>query len=366
MGAMIGSAFLLASMVSWLAPDPGLAGAAALPAFETVAPVSDTLPEPRDPEIIRTDDFSVRLAARLQLRYTYAIPDEDPSAGAFRVRRGRVALSGSAYEHFDYALQLELAGPSVNLIDANVRVRPVPFMTLWLGQGKAYFGRQQLVSSRDLNFVDRTLVDDRFSMGRQIGAAALFENDEETLEVNVGVYNGTGINAPNPGGSYLSVGRIVWTPFGEYGPVESAHDYPDMPRLALGGSVARNTVGTGPGRVRVTRFNVESAYMVRGFNAMAEVYRERAAPADGASASWTTGWYVQPGFLLPDRRYEIAGRYGAISPSGTDADVTELGVALSRYLSGHRAKIQGDVRRIWREAADATDLELRVQLQLAL
>jgi len=332
----------------------------------TLAPVAPIVAQERSPEIIRTENFSLTLGARLQLRFTHDSPDEGDDVGSFTIRRGRLSLGGSAWEHFRYAMQIELAGGSPNIIDATISHQFSPMATLRAGQAKAFFGRQQLNSSGNLHFVDRTIVDGRFSGQRQNGVALHGQNEGRTFEYGVGIHNGNGINAANNNDRYMFGGRAVLTPFGAYSPAESAFDYPDSPRLAIGGGFLLNTVGTGASETDITRFNVEAAFKIRGFNTTAEFYHEDAEPT-GAESLTTIGWYVQPGFLFPNRRNELAVRYAVISPdTPTDTDTVETGIAFSHYWAAHRAKLQADVRQIEQKATGAEDLQLRLQIQLTL
>ncbi len=320
----------------------------------------------RSPEIIRTENFSLTMAARLQLRFTYDNPDVGDNIGSFTIRRGRLSLGGSAWEHFRYAMQLELSGGSVNIIDANISHQFSPLATLRVGQAKAFFGRQQLNSSGNLHFVDRTIVDGRFSGQRQNGIALHGQNEGRTFEYGIGIHNGNGINVANNNDSYMIAGRAVLTPFGAYAPAESAFDYPDSPRLAVGVGGLRNTTGTGANETDITRINVETAFKLQGFNVTAELYWEDAEPT-GQESSRTLGWYVQPGFLLPNRRNELAARYAVISPdTPTNTDQIEAGVAFSHYWAQHRAKLQADLRQIQNKLTDTKDMQFRVQMQLTL
>lgn len=310
--------------------------------------------------------FTLNIGARVQVRYSYLDRDEQDAVGSFGIRRGRLSLSGAAYEHFLYAIQLELAGGSARLIDANVRYQAAPMATLWFGQGKAPFGRQQLNSSGNLHLVDRAITDGRFAPGRQQGIALLGQTPGRTFEYAAGVYNGNGINAANEDNTYMYVGRAVWTPLGAYAPAESAHDYPASPRVALGVAGLHNTVGQDEEQVDIARLGLEAAFKLRGLNTVGEFYHERASPAVGESVD-TNGWYVQAGYLLPNRRHELAARYAVISPdTPTDTDLIETGIGYSLYFNGHRAKLQTDLRNIDRRATDISDLELRVQFQLTL
>jgi len=321
----------------------------------------------RGPEIINTENFTMTLGSRLQVRYNYLERDNDSSVSNFSIRRARFSLGGRAYEHFGYAMQLELAGSSVKILDANVRYQLAPFATFWAGQGKAFFGRQQLNSSGNLNFVDRTLVDGRFSAGRQAGIALIGKNDSETFEYNLGIYNGTGINTPNPNNKHMFVARVVLTPLGAYSPVESAHDYPDSPLFAIGASGLHTFTGTGPNETKINRLNIEGAFKIKGWNTTSELYLEEAMPV-GDDRFTTTGWYIQSGFLFPNRRNEIALRYGIISPNNVplNSDVIEIGGSVSHYILQHRAKIQADIRNVERKALNTNNPEFRLQLQLTL
>jgi phosphate-selective porin OprO and OprP len=310
--------------------------------------------------------FTMNIGSRVQVRYSYLDRDEQDAIGSFGIRRGRLSLSGAAYERFNYTVQLELAGASARLLDANIRYQMAPMATLWFGQGKAPFGRQQLTSSGNLHMVDRTITDGRFSAGRQVGVMLLGQNTGRTFEYGAGVFNGEGINTANPDMNYMYVGRAVWTPLGAYSPAESAFDYPEGPRLALGAAGLHNTVGEGEAEVGVARLGVEGAFKIRGFNATSELYHERTSPVVGDGLD-TNGWYVQGGYLFPGRRHELAARYAVISPdTPANTDTIELGVGHSLYLNGHRAKLQTDLRTIDRKATAISDLELRVQFQLTL
>jgi hypothetical protein len=185
------------------------------------------------------------------------------------------------------------------------------------------------------------------------------------LEYGAGVYNGDGINTPNQNDRFLYVGRVVLTPLGSFAPQESAHDWPAAPRVALGGAVMHNILGSGGEAVDVLRYNAEAAFKLRGFSAVGEFHRENASPAAGRRLH-TDGWYAQAGFLFPGQRHVIAGRYGRISPDVPDSHVTERVVGYSHYIVGHRAKLQADLVDLRAAATGQTDRQVRVQFQLTM
>lgn len=363
-------------------PSPGMLTAEGAPAKST----SDTIPPLFDPENVRTEDaavnpgsraplqgdpfFTMEFDARIQVRHTQADPHDAPRTGSTGIRRGRLGVSGEAYEAFDYRIQLELSGGSVQLIDANVEYALSPYLVLWVGQGKAPFGRQQLVSSAELQFVDRTIVDDRFAAKRQQGIRLRGRAAEERLEYAAGVYDGLGINRnENPGNRFLWVGRIVVTPLGRYDPVESAHDEVDGPRAAFGAAALRNTLPADEARPdrELTRFNAESAFRTGGFTLTGELYREWADPLPGDRIV-TDGWHLQVGYLLPGGTHEVGARSAAIRSDGPLLldDRTEVGIVYGLYFREHRAKVQTDLRNIRTGATGEDHRELRVQFQLGL
>jgi hypothetical protein len=327
----------------------------------------------------------VAISNRVQARYTLTDPEVGDEVGSFRIRRMKTAIEGSIYKIWRFKLQANWVGGDVVtnvtqsssgtvtqsrsrgpiLEDAEVWYAQNPMATLWLGQGKAYFSRQELTSSGKQQFVDRSIASDRFAWARQIGLGLVGVNQGKTFEYNLGIYNGNGINTTaNDNDEYLYLGRLAWTPFGEYKLEESAHDYPSSPRLALGVGLSSNTTGSGTSETDVERSNLEVAFKVQGFNAVGEYYTETSQRVGQAEVD-TDGYYLQLGYLFPNKKFELAGRLAEILPdTASPADRTETGVAVSWYWDKHNHKLQGDYREIKDDATGRTDGEFRLQLQL--
>jgi phosphate-selective porin len=315
----------------------------------------------------KSDDgrFSLNLGSRVQVRYTQDDPEDGDSVGSFRIRRAKFAMSGNVYGNIEYKIQAVWSGGSTTLEDAYFVYTGNEMAQFWVGQGKAFFGRQELTSSGKQQFVDRSIASERFAHGRDQGIALIGENSGKTFEYNLGFYNGNGRNrSSDDNDEKLLVGRVVFTPFGQYKLEESSLDYPDSPKLAIGASFLTNTEDAGPDEVDIDRFGVEFAFKVGGFNSVAEYYSESADL--GAGDADTDGFYAQLGYLFPNKQFEIAGRYAVVSPdSVVDADETETGIAASYYISKHNYKIQADFLNIEDEFDNTDDRQIRVQLQIA-
>ncbi len=309
--------------------------------------------------------FTLHLANRVQIRFTHEDPELGEDRDSFRVRRYKFKLEGLAFGDWQYKLQANFAGGSAVLEDAYFQYRRNPWLQPWIGQGKVFFGRQELTSSGKQQFVDRSEVSERFAPSRDQGFALVGASPNQTFEYQVGVYNGNGPNRrENDNDDLMTAARVVFAPLGEYDLAEGAIDYPATPRLAIGAAGLATTQGAGAAEVDIERVNLELAFKVRGFSLVGEYYGEEASPVAGARVD-TDGYYLQVGYLFPGRRFEVAGRLGEISLDlpGPSRDQTETGVAVNYYWSKHDYKIQADLRRLEDELAGTEDDELRVQLQ---
>jgi phosphate-selective porin len=320
---------------------------------------------PASARAVQEVPFTAAVSGYVQPRYTHVDPDDDDDVGSFGVRRARVTVRGAAYERFNYMVQVELAGSSTRIVDGWISHTLSPFATIAAGQAKAPFGRQQLTSDSGLQFVDRGILDPRFNPARQPGIWLSGGIGEGQVTYTAGVFNGEGMNVANDDGDFMRVARIVWTPLGSYPMEESALDFPEQPRLALGVAVLSTTIGT-TDLYDTRRYGGEAAFKFGGLSAVAEYVQERLTQP-GVQRD-TRAWYAQAGFGIRSG-YEIAVRYSTIDPDTPDAlsaDQKEKGFALSRYFEGHDMKIQADLLQLDSDASGTSVTQVRAQIQLAL
>ncbi|HEX4951783.1 MAG TPA: porin [Thermoanaerobaculia bacterium] len=363
-----------------------------LPGYDRATPKAEKLFDERvfykdGKTNIQMKTGTVQISNRVQGRFTQTDPEVGDGVGSFRIRRMKTTIEGDAYnKKVKFKLQANWVGGDVVtnvtqasngtvsqsrsrgpvLEDAEISYAWNPMATLWVGQGKSYFGRQELTSSGRQQFVDRSIASDRFSGLRQIGIGVNGSNSAKTFEYNLGLYNGNGINTTaNDNDQYMIAGRAAWTPFGEFKLEESAHDRPATPKLLLGAGYLQNTTGTGTGERDIERLGAEVAFKWQGLNAVGEYYSETSKPPTGADLD-TDGYYLQLGYLFPNN-IELAARISEIAPdTATPQDRTETGLAFSWYFDKHNHKLQADYREIETENSrgSVTDAEFRLQLQL--
>jgi phosphate-selective porin OprO/OprP len=138
----------------------------------------------------------------------------------FYLRRARLNAAGRFLEEFNFRAEIELAGSLVNtsafraqLTDAYVNWNRFDSANVRVGQFKTPFGFEQLYNDPQLIFAERSLVSDRLTPGRQLGAQAGGEYWFDRFNWAAGVFNGNGINQNfNDNDRFLEVARVSVAP----------------------------------------------------------------------------------------------------------------------------------------------------------
>lgn len=341
----------------------------------------------------KTKTAEIAISNRLQARYTMFNADS-PSiedVGTFNIRRAKTAIEGKAGD-WKFKLQANWVGGGYvtaasivsnslrttvrrgpELEDAEIWWAKHPMATIWVGQGKVPFGRQEFTSSGKQQFVDRWIGNALYAPGRDQGIRLEGMNNSKTFEYAIGAYNGIARNINlNDNDDYLYSGRVAWMPFGEYKFEESSHDRPTGPKLVLALAGLTNTLGTGAAAIDIERVGYEVAFKWGGFNAQGEYFSENAENQSNVKSD-NLGYYLQAGYLFPGNKFEVAGRYESIERDQAFS-VTNLGSALkdfegtglgvNYYLNKHVHKIQADWFSYEDKVTGAGLDEFRVQLQV--
>ncbi len=340
----------------------------------------------------KDSSFSMNVSARMQMLGTsnWDLNNglSNPSSSLL-VRRARLKFSGFAYSpKLKYKLELGLSNRDIGkassftneapkyILDAVVKWNFSGNFVLWFGQTKLPGNRERVISSGDLQQVDRSLLNSRFNIDRDMGFQLRHHfNLTDTFIVKemfaISQGEGRNITTGNLGGhQYTS--RIELLPFGKFA---SKGDYrgsdlkfEPVPKLALGFTYDFNndavknrsnqgsymTNDTGFYSTNISTVFVDAMYKHKGFSVMAEYAYRDAEDAFAKNSDGTlTGDEVQvgnalnlqTGYLL-SKTLEISGRYTNID---WDSDITGKGaenqytLGLSKYIVGHKLKVQTDV-----------------------
>jgi hypothetical protein len=360
--------------------------------------------------VAKDSSFSLKFAARFQSLYTgswdFANNDNlENGVSQFSIRRARLKFEGFAYSpKVTYKIELGLSNRDISgaseftsnapryILDAVLKWNFYENFELWAGQTKLPGNRERVISSANLQTVDRSLVNSEFNVDRDMGFQLhhyinLGKNVivREALAISQG--EGRNVTSENLGG-FQYTGRVEILPFGDFDDYSGADlDREETPKLGLGVSYDHNvnavrtrsnsgsymTTDTGFFETDINTFFVDGIFKYQGFSAMAE-YAKRTAdnPVALNSDGTPTGRVVevgdgvnaQAGYLFKNN-YEIVTRYTQVT---LDEALTGEGVedqytlGLSKYIVGHKLKVQTDVS--WNDYEDNADNSLSYRLQI--
>jgi len=290
------------------------------------------------------------------------------------------------------------------LLDWYVQFSQIRDLNFRIGQWKVPYSRERVISSGDLQFVDRSLSNREFNLDRDIGvefrSKDLFGLDKQ-LRYYAGVYNGDGHSQYELGSfSPMYVARLEYLPLGnfnDYGEVNFERS--QQLGLSIGASFAhvenaagsQGILGSRPRDGGTTDYDNLTADVVakyRGLSLTTMWFWRKGERQPGSAVDESgvripvepprNGWGggAQAGYLLPWLELEFALRYNVLHRLGAAQesslrDSNEVACAVSYYFARHALKLQADWSRYWGQGADrgrtfSNGEELvRVQLQAA-
>lgn len=354
--------------------------------------------------IAADSSFSVKMNGRIQSLYsgTYSVDEKDYNDN-MQIRRARLKFEGFAVSpKIQYKLELGLSNgdignvlPQTNntanvVLDALVKYNFAKGFDVIFGQTKLPGNRERVISSQKMQFVDRSLLNSRYNIDRDMGVQVAHESEHggtvlrQIASISMG--EGRNITTGNVGG-YDYTGRFEVLPFGEF---SGDGDYfgadlkrEKTPKLALGLTYDFNDRASRQGGQLGSFFDqqrdlktlfADAMFKFNGLSVMVEYADKRTngspvveADIDGdvSKAFYTgKGYNVQAGYLFRNN-FELAGRYTLINPERVTqrADQTQYTLGLSRYVSEHTVKFQTDISLL-QENGESDELMYRFQVEI--
>jgi phosphate-selective porin OprO/OprP len=335
--------------------------------------------------------FSMRLQFRMQNRAAFLTrSDADFSAGSyeFRVRRLRLKLEGFVYSpKLTYKIQLAFSrgdmdwdmtqestvNTSVNIVrDAVVYYEPWKDIKFGFGQTKLPGNRQRVISSGDQQFADRSIVNATFNMDRDFGFFGSYKQPYFAVLGSITSGEGRNSSGSNSGLSYT--GRVEALPFGAFA---DKNDYQEgdlvreqKPKLSIGASYNFNDDAVRAGgqlgrdlyaKTDIETFSLDLLFKYKGFALYSEfMQRNCSNPITYTSdSSSLQPVYAGNGFLQQvsycfKSNWEVALRYAEITPFSSVYENAafpsvnlkkhqEFQLGVTKYIYGHRVKVQGNI-----------------------
>ena len=334
--------------------------------------------------------YTMKIAARMQFLAISNWEDGESNESNFLVRRARLKFDGFAFSpKLKYKLELGLSNRDISgasqytsnapryILDAVIKWNFHENFELWFGQTKLPGNRERVISSGNLQQVDRSLLNSRFNIDRDLGIQLrhhFYVSDNFIIKEAISISQGEGRNITSGNiGGHQYTGRIEFLPFGNF---SSKGDYKGSdlkreakPKLAIGVTYDynNNAVKTRSNQgaymvnedgdffeTNISTLFIDSMFKYQGISFMAE-YADRNADdvlftnEDGDTEAVQIGNAInlQAGYLFKNN-IEVSGRYTNIDWDKLtgNANQSQYTVGLSKYIVGHKLKIQTDISHL--------------------
>lgn len=337
----------------------------------------------------KDSSWTMKLGARFQFLATSLTQDGESPETSFLIRRARLKFDGYAVTpKLEYKIELglsnrDIAGSSeftgntpLYVMDAVLKYNFYQNFELWVGQTKLPGNRERVISSANLQQVDRSILNARFNIDRDIGFQlrhhfTIFDHFlvKEIFALSQG--EGRNVVTGNLGGHEYT-GRIELLPMGNF---TSKGDYSGSdlkrelsPKLALGISYDHNNnavktrsnqgsymkTDNGFYETNINTLFIDAMFKYKGYSIMAE-YADRNAKdpiaknSDGTETGNVVevgkGINIQTGYLFKNN-WEVSGRYSTVeldkTITGKDPE-HQYTFGVSKYIVGHSLKVQSDI-----------------------
>ena len=342
----------------------------------------------------KDSSFSVKFAPRFQVRSISSWDHDGNEYGSpehnFIVRRARLKFDGFAYSpKLKYKIELGLSNRDISganqfnrntpryILDAVIMWNFAGNWELWAGQTKLPGNVERVISSANLQLVDRSLLNSRFNIDRDLGIQLRHKTNlggdflmREKFSISQG--EGRNVSEGNEGGLQYTA-RLEFLPFGTF---ISKGDYSqsdlkreEKPKLMVGltynynQDAVRERGFAGDYMIRTdgslyetdqTTIFADAMFKYNGFSFMGEYAKrtadnEIATEADGITPTGDvvlTGnaLNLQAGYLFKNN-YEIAGRFTTTNyESITNRDPEkQYTLGFNKFVVGHKLKVQSDI-----------------------
>ena len=337
--------------------------------------------------------FSVKFAPRFQVRYygTSDFSDDGlaPVDHDFLVRRSRFKFDGwVVHPSIGYKMEFGLSNNDMSganaftknspryILDAVIKWKFAPGFELWAGQTKLPGNVERVISSANLQLVDRSLLNSKFNIDRDLGIQLRHTSklggqfiSKEKFAISQG--EGRNIATGNEGGLQYT-GRVELFPLGSFTKkgeymgsstvreeklkIMAAYTYD----FNADASKTRSNMGDymflldgSLYQTNITTQFIDLVVKYEGFSLMAE-YADRSATnpiaveLDGTETGdiVTVGsaFNMAVGYFISEKT-EVAGRYTTLNyadVTGT-SPATMYTLGLNKFVVGHKLKVQGDI-----------------------
>ncbi len=344
--------------------------------------------------------YLLQMDFRGQFRGTY-ISDKFPNLGDefdeentnLGINRARIKIGGHVLKpYYKFYFEQDIRGG--NLLDFRVMIEKYSFLKLKVGQWKARFSRERIISSGKQQGLDRSLINSIFTIDRQQGIS-LYGNLKGNKAANfnywASVFSGTGRGGEtNDNNTLMYLLRLQWNPNGKVlGFTGSDLDFHEefVSSIAIAGVTNTSkytqfsTKGGGElpgfdegveGQYKVDQLLFETAFKFKGISWQQEFHVKEIDDRVNLEQTTLIGNYVQLGYFFHNaftsfpKSLEIFGRQAFYDPdiNISKNNTYEYTIGCNWFFKGHKNKLTIEYSYFQgNELGQAIFKENRVRLQ---
>ena len=331
--------------------------------------------------------FYLKFRTRIQPRWDFEyVPKDSTFVNKAFVSRARLKFDGYFInENLRYKIEYDVVGGYVR--DALIKYRMGHF-DLWFGQGKLPGNRERVVSSGELQLVNRSVYNNHFTLDRDIGFQLhnYFYLGRVLMRDIIAVSGGNGILENEFHEGYSVTGKIEILPFGKFTD-KGDYFFSDLlrepkPKLSITAYANfnknaykdRGQIGVNLGsKADLFLYGGDVFLKYRGYSFMLEAGSRIVTSGpelvyDNTGVlvgSYYTGWgmNIQTGYLLKSN-WEFVVRYANTVPFSNIVNpmIQDHTFGINKFIIGHNFKLQADFT--WRKTLNAPDVYIgRIQVE---
>jgi hypothetical protein len=332
--------------------------------------------------------FGLKFATRIQPRWDFDYNvNTNTYVDRMKVKRARLKFDGFFInKNLRYKIEYDVVGGYVR--DAVIKYRFSPKWDLWFGQTKLPGNRERIVSSGNLQLVDRSLFNGFYSLDRDLGLQLRneFTLGKMVIRDMVALSAGNGILNLKRSNGVDVTGKVEVLPLGKFtnkGDFIGSDIYrEDKLKISLAFGANYNMKAyKSNGQVGLDTQGEADLFMIfgdillkyKGISLMVEA-ANRITPNASSYVSdsegtilgaFYTGWGMnfQGGYVFKSM-WEVSGRYAFTNPNlDYYKSIHDHTIGISRFIVGHKFKVQTDFT--YRTTAGSDDIIIgRLQMEI--
>lgn len=335
--------------------------------------------------------FYLKFRTRVQMRWDFDNGLNSSQADSYFenkawVKRSRLKFDGYFLnKDLVYKIEYDVVGGYVRDAIIKYKINNTQF---WFGQGKLPGNRERVVSSANMQLVDRSVFNSYYNIDRDVGVQLhhKFNIGEAVIFDRWALTSGDGIRNNDFSKGLSVTGHLEIQPLGAFtgkGDYKSADlEREKTPKIALtfytnynvNAYKDRGQVGKIiDGHADLLNMGGDFLLKYRGYSLMIEaggrsvtddnkfVYDDN---GDVVNVYYTGfGANVQTGYVFKNN-FELSGRYSFTKPNDLEfnPEITDYTLAVSKYIIGHNFKLQADVT-FREEPATQNQIIARLQME---